>query len=61
LVPPRPDRIEADDVSVRRDELGLGGLPLALELSPGTAEPRRERVRDVVVARHREHREPKVA
>src|SRR5260221_729450 len=56
LVPPRPDRVEADEVCSRTDVLGLGRLPLPLELAPGAGEPRREGVGNVVVAGDREYR-----
>ena len=51
LVAPGPDRVQADDVQVRRAVDGLGRLPLALELGEGAGEAGRGRVRDVVVAR----------
>ena len=37
LVPPRPHRVDADDVRVGAGERRLGRLPLALELAPGRA------------------------
>ena len=51
LVPPRPHRVEPDGEDVLAAEDRLGRLPLPLELLERPREPRRERVRDVVVAR----------
>src|SRR3981081_625559 len=56
-MPPRAHRVDADDVRVRPGEGRFDGLPLALELAPGRAEPSGEGVRDVVIPGHREYRE----
>ena len=54
LVPPRPHRVDADDVQVLRLVRRLDRLPAGLELAPRRREARRESVRDVVVAGHGE-------
>ena len=56
LMPPRPDRVDADHVQPARGVHGLGRHPLALELLPRTREPRGRQERDVVVAGHRQRR-----
>ena len=55
LVPPRANRVEADDVQSGRGVGRLGRLPLPLELPKRVGEPTREGVRDVVIARNRQH------
>src|SRR5919197_263021 len=54
LMPPRPDRVEADHVERGRRERRLGGLPLPLEFAKRTGEARRKRTRDVVISGNRE-------
>ena len=61
LVPPRPDRVDADHVQAAGRVHRLGRLPLALELLPGTREPRGRQQRDVVVAGNRQHRRRQAA
>ena len=56
LVPERPRRVQPDDVQRGGGVRRLGRLPYALELLPRAREPRRERVRKIVVPRHRQHR-----
>ena len=60
LVAERTRRVEPDDMKARRRGRRLGRLPDPLELRPRPHEPRR-RVREVVVAGHREHRRPERA
>ena len=55
LVPPRSDRVDPDDVERLRGVDGFGRVPLVLEALPRSREAGREAVRDVVVARHRQH------
>ena len=55
LVPPRPDRVDADNVQPAGGVHRLRRLPLALELLPGMREPRRWQQRDVVVAGNSQH------
>jgi hypothetical protein len=56
LVSPRPDRVDADYVQPAGGIRGLRRVPFALELLPGTREPRGWQQRDVVVAGNRQHR-----
>jgi hypothetical protein len=56
LMPPGPDRVQADDEEAVGLVHGLRRLPVALELAKGPSEAGGERVRDVVVARNREER-----
>src|SRR5207249_4665795 len=56
LVPPRPNRVEADGEEAVGAVYGLGRLPLPLELAEGVREPPLESPRDVVVARDHEQR-----
>ena len=56
LVPERPRRVQPDHVQRGGGVRRLRRLPHALELLPRAREPRRERVRKIVVPRHRQHR-----
>src|SRR4051794_16920950 len=58
LIPPRPNRVEADRDDAVAAVDGLRRLPQPLELLVGAGEARRERVRDVVVAGDTEQRSP---
>src|SRR5919204_4359299 len=57
LIPPPSDRVDPDDVQAVRRVQGLRRLPLPLELAERAREAGGERVRDVVVARHRDDRQ----
>jgi hypothetical protein len=61
LVPPGADRIETDHVERRRGIRRLRRLPLSLEGTEGVREARRNGVRDVVIARNRQHGPAKAA
>ena len=61
LVPPRPDRVDADHVQPAGRVHGLRRLPLALELLPGTHEPCGRQQWDVVVTGNCQHRRRQAA
>ncbi len=55
LVPPRPNRVQPDDVQRVRGVDRLRRLPEALEVVPRRREPTRRKERNVVVSRYDEH------
>ena len=61
LMAPRPHRVQPDDMKRGRGVERLGRLPLSFEGAERAGEARRERVRNVMVARNREHRRPQRA
>src|SRR5262249_27736028 len=58
LVAPWTHRVDAHEAQVLRCVYRAGRLPEALELDPRSGEPRRERVRDIVVAWNGDDRRP---